>query len=103
MSAPLESRPGIWVDADQFVVRYGDKSIELTKSEFPMCRLLASRPGHIKSTAAILNVLTPVYEKANETSVTGHVKRLRQKFRASLGVDPIKTHHGEGYSWNGAA
>ncbi len=103
MTASVEFRPGVWVDADQFFVRYGGKHIAVTKSEFAICRLLASRPGHIKSGAAILRVLIPVSERAKESGVRDHVKRLRRKLIAALGVNPIVTHYDEGYSWDGKA
>ena len=103
MSVISEIRPGVWCDADRFVIRHGDKRAPVTKSEFALCRLLASHPGHIKSSAAIHNVLIPFSERAREDGVKDHVKRLRAKLAKSLGVDPIKTHRGEGYSWDSLA
>jgi DNA-binding response OmpR family regulator len=87
-------------DLKRCSVRCGDKSCIPTVDEWRLCLLLSAQPGHVKSRAQILDVLYPTNFKIDERTIDSHVKRLRAKFLATLGVDPIQTRYGFGYSWN---
>ena len=89
----------VWCDLKRFTVRYGDKSCGPTPEEWKLCLLLSANPGYVKSREQILDVLFPTNYEIEERSVDSFVKRLRAKLRKTLGVNPIQTRYGFGYSW----
>lgn len=89
----------VWCDLAYKVIRYGNKSVRLTKHEYGLCLLLSAHVGHVKSRDQILDTVYPMDYDKDPRSVDSHVKRSRAKMRAALGYNPIRTHCGLGYYW----
>ena len=88
-----------WCDLRRKTIRLDDKSCELTPREFNLCLLLSANSGWVKSRAQILDAIWPNDLEIDDRKVDDHVKRARKKLKCSLGVNPIRTHYGFGYSW----
>ncbi|MGJ8536012.1 MAG: response regulator transcription factor [Parasphingopyxis sp.] len=72
------------------------KPLSLSKQEFRLLQLFASRPGHILSQSDILNHLYALDEERDLNTVEVHVSRLRRK----IGREAIVTIRGLGYRLN---
>ena len=85
------------LDLNRFTVEWRGRAVELTLTEFWLIHALAKFPGHVKNREQLMGEAHVVVD---DSTVTSHVKRMRQKFRA---VDPrfdqIDTVYGMGYRW----
>jgi two-component system OmpR family response regulator len=92
----LERGPLV-LDLKRFSVRWGDRPVELTLTEFWMVHALAKFPEHVKSREQLMRDANLVVD---DGTITSHIKRIRRKF---LAVDPafdaIDTVYGMGYRW----
>lgn len=79
-------------------VRYGDRELGFTKSEYAICEYLALNRGQVFSKDRIYEHVFG-YEKESDNSViTEHVKNIRAKCQKA-GFGPIETVWGIGYRW----
>jgi len=78
---------------------FKDIEINLTKSEYDICKLLLKNKGQVFTKE---NIYTLVYgydaEGDSQTSITERIKLIRNKF-GKYKVNPIKTIRGVGYKW----
>lgn len=72
------------LDDDRREVTVGGNEVSLTRSEFDLLVVLASRPGRVWSRPELLERLQGKGFEAYERTVDAHVKNLRRK----LGEDP---------------
>lgn len=91
------------IDVEGRQVALGDKSIELTPSEFQLLLTLASRPGRAFSRRQLLSALAETGYATVERAIDTHVKNLRRK----LEDDPARprylhTVRGTGYKFQPA-
>jgi len=91
----------IILDRDSREVLVGDRSIDLTPSEFDLLAALMSTPGRVFSRLDLLDVIQGVRYEGYERTIDTHVKNLRSKIEA----DPrnphyIETVYGVGYRLN---
>lgn len=83
-------------------VKVSDRTIDLTATEFEMLYLLASHPGQVFSRGQILNKLWDFSFEGDMTTVTVHIRRLREKIEANPSEPKyIKTVWGVGYKFEG--
>ena len=75
-----------------------DKRLELTKSEYQICYLLAKRRGGVFSKEQIYESLFGYDGIGDSLSIYEHIKNIRAKFE-KLGSFPITTVWGIGYKW----
>ncbi|WP_127495927.1 response regulator transcription factor [Paenibacillus glycanilyticus] len=77
-------------------------NIELTAKEFDLLQLLATYPGKVFSRSQLLNQVWDIAFDGDTTTVTVHVRRLREKIEPNPS-DPtwIKTVWGIGYKLDG--
>lgn len=80
--------------------RLGDKSIELTPTEFKLLEALAENPGRVYTRLQLLDRVQGYAYEGYERTIDAHVKNLRQKIEA----DPQKpryilTVYGVGYKF----
>jgi two-component system OmpR family response regulator len=91
------SRGHLELDVDRMTVRWKDRPVGLTLTEFWMVHALARYPGHVKNRQQLMDAAQAVLD---DNTITSHVKRIRRKFVA---VDPdfaaIETVYGMGYRW----
>jgi DNA-binding response OmpR family regulator len=98
-----EKRHMVSVDGVQFYlkekrVRYREKEIEFTKSEYAICEYLALNHGQVFSKDRIYEHVFG-YEKESDNSViTEHIKNIRAKC-LKVGLEPVETVWGIGYRW----
>jgi len=85
------------LDPDALIVRWHDRPVALTVTEFWMVHALARHPGHVKTRAQLMDAASLVVD---ESTITSHIKRIRRKFQfLDAGFDALVTVHGAGYRW----
>jgi two-component system response regulator ResD len=75
--------PGLRVDRVQHRVEVEGEEVHLTPTEFRLLWCLASRPGRVFSRAELLDRIWGYDSESDARTVDVHVKRLRQKTKAS--------------------
>jgi two-component system response regulator VicR len=80
------------------------QAVDLTVTEFEMLHLLASHPDQVFSRSQILNKLWNFSYEGDTTTVTVHIRRLREKIEPNPSEPKyIKTVWGIGYKFAGEA
>ncbi|MFS0726420.1 response regulator transcription factor [Paenibacillus sp. 1P07SE] len=93
---------GLAIDVAKRKVEIGGQSIDLTVTEFDMLHLLASHPGQVFSRTQILSKVWDFSYEGDTTTVTVHIRRLREKIEPSPSEPRfIKTVWGIGYKFSG--
>ena len=87
----------ISVDPERHEVHWGTDPITLTPTEFGLLAALLERPGVVLSRGQLMQRAYNYDNLVTERTIDTHVRRIRAKFRAVGGVDPIATVHGVGY------
>jgi two-component system OmpR family response regulator len=79
-------------------VRRGDKSVELTPTEFDLLAALAQNPGRVFSRMQLLDRVQGVAYEGYERTIDSHIKNLRKKLEPDAGQPRyVITVHGVGY------
>jgi DNA-binding response OmpR family regulator len=103
VAAPPTERPALEagelsIRSDQFQAFVGTRSLDLTRREFELIRLLAANAGHVLEREAIYQRVWGYAMAHGDRSVDVFVRKLRQKLeRASPQWRYIHTHFGVGY------
>lgn len=85
------------LDMNRFAVRWRDKAVDLTLTEFWIIHTLALHPGHVKNRDQLMKDARIVVDDA---TITSHIKRIRNKFvKLDPSFDQIYTVYGMGYRW----
>jgi len=79
----------IVLDRDSREVQVGERSIDLTPSEFDLLAALMGTPGRVFSRLDLLDVVQGVRYEGYERTIDTHIKNLRAK----MGDDPRKPQH----------
>jgi len=87
------------VDALARKVRFRGEEINLTAKEFSILQCFLKRPGHILSRPIIAETAWGLDFDTGTNVVDVYVTFLRKKLRQATGKDWIKTHRGQGYSF----
>ena len=96
--APLLERGRLVMDPARHKVRWDDKDVTLTVTEFLILEALAQRPGVVKSRNQLLDVAYHDDVFVDDRTIDSHIKRIRRKFRSvDDGFDAIETLYGVGY------
>ena len=86
------------VDPDKRQVLLGDSSVELTAKEFDLLWVLARHPRQVFSRDQLLDLVWGLTEYIDPSTVTVHVRRLREKIEVDPGTPHyIQTVWGVGY------
>ena len=86
------------MDPARHKVRWDDKDVTLTVTEFMILEALAQRPGVVKSRNQLLDIAYQDDVYVDDRTIDSHIKRIRRKFRAADGeFDAIETLYGVGY------
>jgi two-component system catabolic regulation response regulator CreB len=92
-AAPVE------VDEGRMRIRYYGRPLELSRYEFGLLKTLASRPGHVFSRDALLDLVWGNDTESMDRTVDAHVKTVRAKMKAIAPLqEPIRTLRGSGYA-----
>lgn len=85
------------IDSQRMTVKWQDKLIDLTITEFWMVYALAKTPGHVKNRQQLMQD-SKIY--VDDSTITSHIKRIRKKFNLrDKDFDCIETVYGMGYRW----
>jgi DNA-binding response OmpR family regulator len=87
---------GLEMDLKKYRVSLHGSLINLTRNEFKILHLLASRPGQILTREQLLDDLHSATSSLDR-SVDSHIKNLRKKLEAASGESMIETVYGIGY------
>ncbi|RVT82303.1 response regulator transcription factor [Rhodobacteraceae bacterium CCMM004] len=94
-------RGALEMDPARHAVKWRDKDVSLTVTEFLLLQALAQRPGFVKSRDQLMDVAYDDQVYVDDRTIDSHIKRLRKKMRS---VDPdfsaIETLYGIGYRYN---
>lgn len=98
--AEILTFPGLRIDRVQHRVEVDADEVHLTPTEFRLLWCLASQPGRVFSRAELLDRIWGYDSESDARTVDVHVKRLRQKTRASQARPfQIATVWGMGYKF----
>ncbi len=85
---------------EQARVLVGTLSLSLTRTEFKLLEYLMRQPLRVFSREQLLNAVQGSGSPTGDRAIDTHIKTLRAKItQAQVGLDPIKTHRGLGYSF----
>lgn len=87
---------GLEIDAEKYAVNLNGQPIQLTRNEFKLLQLLASRPGQTLTRTQLLDGLHGS-ASSFDRSVDSHIKNLRKKLEQASGSAMIETVYGVGY------
>lgn len=90
----------VWQCVDESLqIQYFGSSLQLTRYEYRLLKLLIDRPEHVFSRQQLMDHVWEHPEHSLERTVDTHIKSIRNKLRQiSTEHDPIETHRGFGYS-----
>ena len=79
-------------------VRWGDKPVTLTVTEFMILEALANRPGVVRTRSQLMDIAYQDDVYVDDRTIDSHIKRLRRKFRqVDAEFSAIDTLYGAGY------
>ena len=88
------------VDEARCLITYRGVSLDLTRYEFRLLKVLAAQPGRVFSREQLMAAAWEDPGSAIDRTVDAHVKSVRGKLRViAPEAEPIRTHRGMGYSW----
>jgi two-component system response regulator ChvI len=98
---PLIERGRLVMDPARHKVRWADKDVSLTVTEFLILEALAQRPGVVKNRTQLLDIAYNDDVYVDDRTIDSHIKRIRRKFRAAdPEFDAIETLYGVGYRFD---
>jgi len=87
------------INEDSMTIKWQDKELSLTLTEFWLIESMARHPGHVKTYENMMQITRQSYVERN--TINGYIRRIRNKFKE---IDPdfkqIQTVFGVGYKWN---
>jgi len=87
------------VDDERRQIRYFGQTLDLTRYEYGILRMLLRRPGKIYGREELLDQVWQDRLEANDRAVDSHIKTLRAKLNTIRpGYSIIRTHRGLGYA-----
>ena len=85
------------INADCMQVKWQEKVINLTVTEFWLVKSLTDRIGQVKTKDQLREAASTVVE---DNTITAHIRRIRNKFLAvDKDFDQIETVTATGYRW----
>ena len=79
-------------------VRWDNKSVTLTVTEFMILEALANRPGVVRTRSQLMDIAYQDDVYVDDRTIDSHIKRLRRKFRqVDSEFSAIDTLYGAGY------
>ena len=89
---------GIEIDVPKMRVTVGDRTVDLTPTEFEILKTLAASPGRIFTRGQLLDVLHGISFESYERAIDAHIKNLRRKLEPVPGTPRyVLTVYGVGY------
>ena len=86
------------IDVPKMRVTVGDRTVNLTPTEFEILKTLAASPGRIFTRGQLLDVLHGISFESYERAIDAHIKNLRRKLEPVPGTPRyVLTVYGVGY------
>lgn len=85
------------LDTDSHAVKYSDKDIKLTRTEYAILKLLMQNEGQVVAKLTILDKISDDTPDCTEDSLKIHVHNLRKKLKAVSDTDFISAIWGIGF------
>lgn len=99
---PLEAeKTGLMISYSQRRISYNGTNIVLTKTEFNILELLSMNPGQVFSKEQIYENVRGIDGTGDNSIITEHIRRIRNKISVYTDEEYIKTVWGVGYQWIG--
>ncbi|HTT11739.1 MAG TPA: two-component system response regulator CreB [Burkholderiaceae bacterium] len=87
------------IDDERKQIRFRGRTLDLSRYEYRVLKVLAERPGRVYSRDELMNLVWDDPAASFDRTVDAHIKQLRAKLRSvDATLDPIQTHRGLGYS-----
>jgi DNA-binding response OmpR family regulator len=91
------------IDIDKMRTMVGERSVDLTPTEFQLLTAMMRQPGRVFTRAQLLDAVHGVAFESYERAIDAHIKNMRKKIEASSAQPRyILTVHGVGYRLNDA-
>jgi len=90
---------GLEIDLERHRVKVGDKTVDLSPTEFRLLRFLLERKGRVFSRDQILDAVWKGEAFVESRTVDVHIRRLRAELEQAGAGDYIQTVRGVGYSF----
>jgi two-component system catabolic regulation response regulator CreB len=91
--------PPFEVDDERKTIRFRGRTLDLSRYEYRLLKVLVERPGRVFSRDELMNKAWDDPAASFDRTVDAHIKTLRAKLReVDAEADPIQTHRGMGYS-----
>jgi DNA-binding response OmpR family regulator len=102
-AAPMSFGSGLLIiDGHSYVVRKGDRLIDLTPTEFKVLFTLASHPGKVFTREELVEKSLGYQFEGYERSIDAHIKNIRRKLEDDAkNPSLILTIYGVGYRFSG--
>ena len=92
------------LDRSRHCVRWNERKVALTVTEFRILEALVRQPGYAKSREQLLKEGYPYDEYMSDRNIDGHIKRIRKKIvQLDPEFDEIETIYGLGYRYRAAS
>ena len=69
------------IDLSEYTVKYGNRDIKLTATEFKLLALMAQHPGRVFTRLQLLDTAIGEVYEGYERTIDVHIKNLRQKLK----------------------
>jgi DNA-binding response OmpR family regulator len=90
----------VFIDFKKYLATDGGRPLELTRREFQLLRVLASRPGEVITRAEILDQVWGLDDYPTTRTVDTHIASLRAKLeREPANPERLLSMRGVGYKW----
>jgi two-component system OmpR family response regulator len=89
---------GLTLDPAAHGVRVGDRSEDLTPTEFRLLATLAARPGEVLRRRELVSAAWPMGALVHDNTLDAYIGRLRRKLRSLDAEAEIATMRGVGYT-----
>lgn len=87
------------IDLKRQIILFHNKSLELSRTEFMLLKVLIDRPGQVFSREQLMELAWEDPLASMDRTVDAHIKSIRSKLRQiDSEDDSIQTHRGAGYS-----
>jgi two-component system response regulator ChvI len=93
-------RGNLTINTSRHLCYWREAPVNLTVTEFLILKVLAFRPGHVKSRDQLMDAAYGETIYVDDRTIDSHVKRIRKKFRSiDDQFDCIETLYGLGYRY----
>jgi DNA-binding response OmpR family regulator len=70
------------MDVPRMAAQFGERRVDLTKTEFQLLATMARQPGRVFTRAQLLDAVRGVAFESYERAIDAHIKNIRKKIEA---------------------